>query len=511
MPLVPPRHGLRVTVRYNGLVVDQTVHWGRDAHLLGGSAPDPVPTEGEGPLANLRWLGPDSARVDAMDKTALPGQVSPDQGWRWSNQQGVDVDVDVVRMQRAPRWSGQAGDIALLALVLMLTVGVGQLGLLARLFGGQAQGGEAVGMEPTPELIGRLLRQDLDGAEEGLPEKVQAPEQQKEAPSFYMPAGNEGPSTRPGGGAVAGPTVVRAEPVPDEEPAEEPAELPTTEAPTPQGVSDTLAELEAAGLEDAASAEQPPETSRGPLVPPATPMERFVGWGFRDWFDVKDSRASTVEDGMRRDLDLARQRLKIDPNDPGAINLLGYYAYLAENWSMTEAAFQKLIELYPEDAAGYNNLALVYKRTGEYVREEGLYRKALELDPLDSNVLNNLAVCLAHQGRFDEALEIMALLEDLDPGDSYADLHRAKIYAAMGKKLKSYEYLDRALDASADMDTMHHIEFRQDIRVDPAFDAMRGEPRFQKVLYDHYGPDAAELLRGRDGKAPEHRWRRRRG
>ena len=122
-------------------------------------------------------------------------------------------------------------------------------------------------------------------------------------------------------------------------------------------------------------------------------------------------------------------------------------------------------------------------------------RQALELSPLDDHVLNNLAVCLAHQGRFDEALEIMEQLEILTPNDAYADLHRAKIYSAMGRKERAYKFLKLALDGSRGLDTMHHIEFRQDIRLDPAFDALRGEARWSKLLEAAYGSGAEELIR----------------
>jgi tetratricopeptide (TPR) repeat protein len=125
---------------------------------------------------------------------------------------------------------------------------------------------------------------------------------------------------------------------------------------------------------------------------------------------------------------------------------------------------------------------LTYKRQGEYTQEEALYREALKIDPMDDHVLNNLAVNLAHQGRGEEALRIMDELEKLTPDDPYADLHRAKIFATMGKRDKAYKYLKKALEGTALLDTLHHIEFRQDIRIDPAFRTMRHEEKFQELL-----------------------------
>ena len=227
-------------------------------------------------------------------------------------------------------------------------------------------------------------------------------------------------------------------------------------------------------------------------------MERFLGWGFRDWFEasVKEHR---LDPRVERELDLARRRLKVDPDDPGALQVVGQVSYLAENFDLSRDAYQRMVDLYPYETAGYNNLALTYKRAGDWKTEEALYRKALQYAPSDPVVLNNLAVNLAHQGRFAEALGIMDLLQEIDPDDPYSDLHRAKVFAAMGRRDKAYRYMGRALDHVDELDTLHHIEFRQDLRVEPLLAEMRKEGRFQRMLRKTYGPDAEVLLAGPGG------------
>jgi len=41
-----------------------------------------------------------------------------------------------------------------------------------------------------------------------------------------------------------------------------------------------------------------------------------------------------------------------------------------------------------------------------------------------------------------------------------------------------------------ELDTLHHIEFRQDIRVDPSFRRLRQTQRFHALLVRYYGNDA---------------------
>jgi len=214
--------------------------------------------------------------------------------------------------------------------------------------------------------------------------------------------------------------------------------------------------------------------------------EEQQGWGLRDWLDAAAKVDREVIAEAER---IARRRVTIDPDSPSALGALAYYQYLSEAYDEAEKTFDRFIEKEPEDPGGYNNKALVYKRRGEYVREEGLYRVALALDRGDVVAMNNLAVCLAHQGRFAEALALMKELETLDPDNPYADLHRAKIHAAMGSDEVALSYVARALSRMEDLDVMHHIEFRQDIRLDPVFSRMRGDGRFLALLLQYYGDD----------------------
>ena len=97
---------------------------------------------------------------------------------------------------------------------------------------------------------------------------------------------------------------------------------------------------------------------------------------------------------------------------------------------------------------------------------------------------------LGHQGRFDEALAIMKELEVRTPDDPYADLHRAKIYAEAQNEALAYVYLEKALQGMKSLDTLHHIEFRQDIRLDPSLERLRKQPRFRSLMWRFYGTDA---------------------
>ena len=175
---------------------------------------------------------------------------------------------------------------------------------------------------------------------------------------------------------------------------------------------------------------------------------------------------------------------------------------MSENHQLCRDLYQRYIELYPEDAAGWNNLALSYKRTGNYSEEEKLYRIALALEPGNSNTKNNLAVNLAHQGRYGEARQLMDQLISEPAEVPYAELHRAKIAAAEGKTGRAYRHLKKALSLVERLDTFHHIEFRQDIRLDPSFDSLRKQSRFREILRDTYGEQTPLAIGRSIGRPP---------
>ena len=345
---------------------------------------------------------------------------------------------------------------------------------------------DEIGSPLTAEYLHRLLAKDFDGDEQGALERHERDQHEKVAERIFLPAGNKGPITKMGGAADTSREPNRSpdsedQPLPDPK-VEESKPLFAKDVGTPiatpppedQDASDGIVELDLPEPNDEAEVD--------------LPSEEEEGWGIQDWYDEQDAAMEKLEvDYM---MQVAQRRLKIDPDDPSALAILSYYQYLAADYDDAIDTYDHFIELYPEDAAGYNNKALVYKRLGEYKKEEALYRVALSLEPQDVTAINNLAVNLAHQGRFDEALSWMEQLEQLDPDDPYADLHRAKIHAEIGNVDEALRYLDKALLGMKELDTLHHIEFRQDIRIDPSFAALRKSARFRGILVKYYGKDS---------------------
>lgn len=390
----------------------------------------------------------------------------------------VAVDALRVRRFRLPRW---IVDQSTVVLPLVITA-VGVLGLQVSLLlsiVAMITGGGPSAPEPSAEYLRRLLTGDTAGEESGY---VTLERQKKTSDtrvdSYYLPAGSPGPITDVGGGKRVGATPRAADPRPRK--AEPAASIQVEEL----GQTETLTPTEEVeeGIDELADPAADPE---GEQTEQPQSVEVTEGWGLTDWYDTEDARREAQE--IQRQLDLSRQLLRLDPDNLYGLSVKAYYEYLAMDFDSAKATYDRMIQLDGTSGAEWNNLALVYKRLGDYEKEEELYRTSLMFEPDESNTYVNLALCVAHQGRFEEALAIMKRLERELPDDPYADLHRAKIYALMGKEEESYRFLKKSLQTMRKLDTLHNIEFQQDIRVDPAFKTMRETPRFKKLLTRYYG------------------------
>lgn len=495
------RYAVHATATFFGRTVEETFSRRGRVVVIGPSDAMSIPVpEGMAWVAKVAWIS--GHEVEVIDGSGGAHRLGPDEALSITAGD-VALDMRLVPQFWLPRvgvlpWGMSAG---WMAIVLVATVGVQSLGA-ARDVGDQyecpvlakaveytplfqamierdcmpPQGHNGVSDVVTAEYIARLLRKDYAGDDNGhlTPNLGKA---DKAVKSFYLPAGDKGPATEMGGSDQVGPETIRS-----------------------QGTGGAVAAADATPLAAAKGAPVAKQRDRKPAEQASAAndvanqgengnaaQEKKQGWGVRDWYDAADARHDQSE--IAEMLRYSQTRLRIDPNDTGALSVLSYYQYLGQDYDSALQTYDKIIELTPESSAGYNNKALVYKREKRYPEEEALYRIALALEPDDPTALNNLAVNLSHQHRFPEALAIMDRLQVLDPADPYADLHRAKIQAEMGNDEKSCQYLEKALAGMAALDTLHLIEFRQDIRVDPSFEKLRSDPKFNAILMRYYGKD----------------------
>jgi tetratricopeptide (TPR) repeat protein len=80
------------------------------------------------------------------------------------------------------------------------------------------------------------------------------------------------------------------------------------------------------------------------------------------------------------------------------------------------AAYQKAIDLKPEQAAYYNNLGNVLAKLGKIPEAQGAYQKSATVDPPNAaNAWRNLGIVLFQSGNYKDAVDPLKKSLDLDP------------------------------------------------------------------------------------------------
>lgn len=102
------------------------------------------------------------------------------------------------------------------------------------------------------------------------------------------------------------------------------------------------------------------------------------------------------------------------------------------------------------------------------------YEKARALDD-DPEVLGLLGRAYAETGRKEQALEILRKLKETGQNQYIRSYVYSLIYIGLGDKATAIEYLEKAREGFETPDTTW-------LKVDPLFDPLRNEPRFQQLV-----------------------------
>jgi tetratricopeptide (TPR) repeat protein len=123
------------------------------------------------------------------------------------------------------------------------------------------------------------------------------------------------------------------------------------------------------------------------------------------------------------------------------------------DFSKAEPVAKKLIELNPNDPAGYQSLGTMYENQGMYDEAEAMFRKAVEVRPDDASVYTALAGYLNRQGKFEETMEALKKRTEFEPNNPeafhlVATYYQDKIAKHVGlAKAKQREYALAGIEA----------------------------------------------------------------
>jgi len=154
-----------------------------------------------------------------------------------------------------------------------------------------------------------------------------------------------------------------------------------------------------------------------------------------------------------------RRATDINPNFAPAYNLLGYGLRFVEDFAGAERAFQRYIELIPDEPNPYDSYAELLMKMGRFDESIGQYQKALEQNPNFIASYIGIGNNQIFKGEFDRARETLIILESRARTDaerrqactwmSRSHLHEGDLEQALGEIERRYDIAAETNDLGA--------------------------------------------------------------
>jgi tetratricopeptide (TPR) repeat protein len=163
---------------------------------------------------------------------------------------------------------------------------------------------------------------------------------------------------------------------------------------------------------------------------------------------------------------------ELDPLSPGVNGDVGYQYFLARQYDQAIEAIKKSLELEQNNPYATRLLADVYAMKRMYAEAIASYEQVIKMGDAGPGTQIYLGAACAKAGERQRAQLILKQLEMKKEYISPGEL--AVLYVALGKREQALASLERAYAA--------HDSQLQFLGVDPSFDPLRSDPRFQDLM-----------------------------
>ena len=194
------------------------------------------------------------------------------------------------------------------------------------------------------------------------------------------------------------------------------------------------------------------------------------------WFSLQLFMERRFEEGEFH----ARRGLELDPLTPFNSYNLAWCLYYARRFKDSAAQHEKNIQSNPLYSLNYAGLSWTLRLIGRHDEAIRAIRRALELTDDSAFMLSVCAQTLAAAGEREKSLEVLRQIEELSANRFVSSYQNALAYNFLGDKEKALELLEKAYEAREAWIVW--------LGVEPAFDDLRFEPRFVRLLETTQNP-----------------------
>ncbi|MGH9455126.1 MAG: winged helix-turn-helix domain-containing protein [Terriglobia bacterium] len=169
-----------------------------------------------------------------------------------------------------------------------------------------------------------------------------------------------------------------------------------------------------------------------------------------------------------------RHALELNPTDVVLNQHLAWYYLMARQYHEAVSQCRKTLEMDKDFLQAHRVLGLAYLYGGQRREAIGAFQKALELTEGGPVAKALLAQAYALSNRIPEAKRALRELESQSQQRYVSSADIATVFGALGERDRAFQYLEKAYQE-------HSISL-VNMKVDPAFDGVRSDPRFQDLL-----------------------------
>ncbi len=165
--------------------------------------------------------------------------------------------------------------------------------------------------------------------------------------------------------------------------------------------------------------------------------------------------------------------LELDPLSLPINADYGELLYFARQYDQAIEQFEKTLEMDPHFYPAHIDLGRVYEQKEMYEEAISEFQRAMELSG-STDALAALGHAYAVSGANEKALDILTQLSELSKSRYVSPYGMAVVYVGLGENSRALEWLQIASE--------EHAGWVIYLNVDPKFDPLRGEPKFEDLL-----------------------------
>lgn len=189
------------------------------------------------------------------------------------------------------------------------------------------------------------------------------------------------------------------------------------------------------------------------------------------WNGIRLAAIGKPADGIAE----VRRAIELDPLSPILYTELGWLATLDHNYKSAIEALNKALELDSNFYLAHAYLARTYEQQREYPVAIAEMQKALELSAGKPELQARLGRLYALAGRTSEAEKLLSDLQKESKHRPLSSMYPAFVYSGLNDKEKELAMLERAVTEGNNSEVAW-------FKVDPTYDTVRTDPRFQEIL-----------------------------